>query len=395
MIQSADSGGRLRQINNTALGAVVWTLALPGRSVQTHVGQAGPWPGVFHPSGFAILFCSALLAWMLATIPFLVRWSDRAGLVLASGFAAFLACAFVVAWLSPIPEPIRRIWETRQRITRHIRQRIRAVQGDERADLDHLATVARGRIDNEIVPAFLSFVRYNLSLAKQIHELEQAVPPPEAEVLQPLRDRYEARLTATWACSQLAADAEARLVLLLQGSGERELAGNLDAWTQGLEELLDVFQGPDPVKNKPTEVEPEPSPPILPSDAEFTRDLEWTLRHLNNPSLGKSPLSGRMANSIQSALHRRDVLATEPTVQEKGQALRDLVIEVIEGLKLTHRAPSEQPLGYYVLWEHYVMGLTHKVVMQRHLIPTASYWRIRTSAVESVAGELSQRERRL
>lgn len=425
LVETADAAGRLKQISGTVLGALVWTAAQPGRAVQSLTMQTGPWPGVFHPAGVGIAFGSAVLAWMIATVPVLGRWSDRASLVLACGLLAYAACAVVVGMLPPIPGSIRRIWEARQRIARLIRQRVNAVQGDGRDELERLARKARLRIDQEIVPAFLSLVRYNLSLRDQVRELARSVPPPEPRVLAPVRERYENRVSATEQCVQLAADAEAHLLLLLQGPDEREIAVKLNRWTRDLEQLLELINDVDKPKpeSEPSTPEPgwEPEPgvmltpgdqpdpqaaqgPLYPAslapaeqpDADFVREVEWTLRHLNNANaVGKAPLPGRLARSVAATYRRWDSPPVEPTALDKGHALRDGVIAAIERLKVADKPATEQPFSYHILWDAYVKELENYVVMQRHGIPTTNFYRIRKEAVAAVANELWQRERRL
>ena len=52
LVRLPEPAGRPNRVSGSILGGLVWTIALPGRSLQGRATRGGLWAAVLHPFGF-------------------------------------------------------------------------------------------------------------------------------------------------------------------------------------------------------------------------------------------------------------------------------------------------------------------------------------------------------
>jgi hypothetical protein len=401
LIQVADSEGRLRLVSGTLLGALIWTVALPGRSVQELVRRSRAWSGVFHPVGFLLAFGSAVLAWFLTNLPELARWSTRASWVLATGLVAYVACVVVVSYWAATPPELKRLRERRNRVAERLATRIRSSALGTRQELNELRAVALTRIDAEIVPPFTQLLGRGVDMTREIAEYRRSSTDPHEDVLARLsamRAQYE---EGTARCAQLATDAEAHLFTLLQGD-DVTFGRHLRVWINDLDGLTDALARALTVPPWPAPEPSEPVPPapfitngsgVPPQPPDLERLIGRALRSLNQPgTLAKSGLISLLPRSLRaSSLVDGGPPGAEPTPLELGQALRTSIVQAIERLRVDGEA-SPQAVQYDVLRMLYVLGMTVTQVGIRLSVAEPTVFRRRADGVNALANELWHRE---
>ncbi|MBM2812369.1 MAG: hypothetical protein HW416_3128 [Chloroflexi bacterium] len=369
---------------------------------------------MLHPFGLLLLLASGLAAGVMWSLAPTSYWPNRAIGVVVTGFLAYVAVVIAASRWRPSPPAIRRIRSARLRVRRLIWDRLQRVKSAARERLLEEARRAVQQIDDTIIPAFESLVKLNLGLGAQIAALERADPPPSPAVLAPSREIHESRRGSITECAQLAADAEAELVQLLQEGDEDVLLRRLTDWTEALERIFDALdiaisgpgplpapQPPDLPEVQPPESVPVPSlaniPALAPPSKDFQPLIERELRHLNNArALGESPLAAQLSRSILAIVMARQTGSSEqPTTLDKGHALREILVGGIERLRVADRETSAQPPQYHILREEYVLQLENKIIQVRHDIPETNFYKQRRDGVQALTAELWQRERQM
>ncbi len=124
---------------------------------------------------------------------------------------------------------------------------------------------------------------------------------------------------------------------------------------------------------------------------EFVRMVEETLRRCHDVAfLGKHALCG--LGIVSDALAADDETITH---LERGRALRQVLIEAVERLKLEDEVPTHPPREWYpfiVLYDAYVVGETNREIMARLYISEGTFNRTRRRAVRAVARALAEME---
>jgi len=366
-----------------------------------------PWRGVFHPFGFAVALCSALLAWSMSSVHNFAAWSDRAFWVLLAGMVAYVASAVVVSLWPPGLAGARRLQRTRDRVSGQLDARVRLSSPTCRHQLEALRVAALARIDDEILPPFAQLVQRDTGVNSEILAYRRSSAEPNEEVIGRLLVIHEQYLRGTRACVQRALDAEARLFAVLQERDDVVLGGALLAWidndlgqlAKAVDESLTLPLGPvsaapapapEPLAADVPELAMQPQPPKL---ADLTRR---TLRSLNKPApLAKSELIPLFAESLNELWHQSDVArSSDPSPLEQSQLLRTLLVRAIEQLRVSD-AGSTRDHQYQVLRMQYVMGLNVVQVSTRLGIAEQGVYRRSAEGVEALANDLWRRERLL
>lgn len=403
LIQSADAAGRLKQVSGTVVGALVWTLALPGRNVQGLAAQRGPWGGVFHPVGFALAFFSALLAWLMGTLPDLGRWSERAPWVLLAGLVAYGGSAAIVARWPPTSGELRRLKQARDRVARGLSARARAASIKAQPELQELRARALARIDDELLPPFKQLLQRNGDIRLEILAYQRASRAPDPDVLERLRSIQHQYEGGTDTCVQQAFDAEAALFALLQHPDDAIVAERLRRWTDGIGPLIDALVQaltvppwtlPPPQPHPSPRLEPDGPPERpKPQPADFADLARRALRALNSPgTLARSDLLPLLPRTIRHIWQLGDGSRLgEPTPLEQGQALRELLKQAIERLNVSDDG-GPQAHQYQVLRMQYLLGMTVVQVAIRLSIAQQGVFRRSAEGVAAVANDLWERE---
>jgi hypothetical protein len=360
---------------------------------------------VFHPFGFALALCSALLAWSMSSVHNLAAWSDRAFWVLLAGMVAYVASAVVVSLWPPGPPGARRLQRTRDRVARQLKARVGLSLPICRHQLEALRVAALARIDDEILPPFAQLVQRDAGVNSEILAYRRSSAEPNEEVIGRLQVIHEQYQRGTRACVQRAVDAEARLFGVLQERDDVMQEGALRAWidndlgqlAKAVDESLTLPLGPvsaapaaEPLATDIPELAMRPQPPEL---ADMTRRA---LRSLNKPAtLAKSELIPLLAESISDLWDQSEAARSgDPSPLEQSQLLRTLLVRAIEQLKVSD-AGSTRDHQYQVLRMQYVMGLNVVQVSTRLGIAEQGVYRRSAEGVEALANDLWRRERLL
>jgi hypothetical protein len=352
------------------------------------------------PFGLLLIPASLVVAGLMWSLAPASYWPSRGAAVLAVGILGYGTIVVAALRWPPSPPAIRRIRSTRERVRRLIWGRMRSVRSAARDRLLDQAQLAIRKIDDTINPAFVSLVELNLSLGAQIAELERADPPPSPAVLARSREIYERRRESILGCSQLATDAQAELVELLQEADEEVLLRRLIHWTEALDRIFSAVDAAIVGPDRPRVSEPIPATgdiPALPSPPkELKRLVERALKQLNNArALGEGELATQLSRSVLATLmDKQPDSSGQPTALDKGHALREILVSGIERLRVADKDEA-QPPQYHILREEYVLQLENKAIQARHDIPETNFYRSRRDGVEALTAELWQRESRL
>lgn len=358
--------------------------------------------GVTHPFAASLLFLSALLAALVATIPALDRWSDRSTWVLVVGFAAYAACAYGVARWPPSPPDLRLLRAIRRKVGRLLRARAEVAPLEVRPELEQLAGSARERIQDEISPAFRALLERTSQLGAEIATYGRTRHAPDPELQEGLRAIQAYYDEAKAACIRRAVNGEAKLVAMLEERDWTVLVQRVRHWVDddigGLQRALDEALAGPPVgvdqsaateagkgsvlKGRTPEHRSRASE-ALPED--LVEILEGALRSLNKlGTLAQTELAERLPRSLAA---RRSL--------SKGQALNELLVEGIKRLKVDDPETDAQAAEYEILWREYVREMTTVAIMIHLSISESTFYRWRHDAVLALAQDLWQQEQRV
>jgi hypothetical protein len=364
-----------------------------------------------HPVGLALLGGGALLAGLLALLPALAAWSERAPAMLLVGLAAYGATAGVAARWPASPQELRRLRAARREIARLLTERHRPLTPDLRPEWDDLASEALLEIDEEIAPALVQLLIRTADLNRHLTAYEDTRRhPPDPLVLEDLWGIHTRQRAAIATCVQRVVNSEAALLALLQEPGDAGLLDRLRRWVGDLaalhSELALALTGPpvvlpehQPVIPTPEEHEDERSAPDLsvrlaerPGFEDLVREA---LRHLNKlADLAECGLIACLPCTLREILRgKRPADRDESTPLERAQALREVLVAAIERLDPGDKEVTDEALQYRVLREEYILGMSTKYIWARHAISDSTLHRRRREGLHALAKELSTRER--
>jgi hypothetical protein len=351
----------------------------------------------------AVLAAREPWSWPLAGA--LVGWGvlAHAGVVMAA-----------IRWpAGPLSPEIQRLRTVRQAMADDIDRWTAARAGQAASEACSVLTQGLERFDEEIVPPFRQLVDRKEDLRQHLSRYRAGrLPPPEMQMLDRVQAIYGHQQGAVDRCIQQAVNAEASLIALLQQEEEAALVMGLRAWAAG---LADVHSGLADHLGRPSQEPPgitaEKEPFALPvvDDAEpsteysvglaqqpgFVGLVEDALRHLNNLGrLSRSGLAGCLPETLRTVWQRSGQAdGADPSVLDQSHAVRELIVEAIERLKVGDGEGTAQALQYHILREEYVLGMSTKHIIARHAISESTFHRYRHEAVRVLAAELATRER--
>jgi hypothetical protein len=194
--------------------------------------------------GLVLLGLSLVLAAGSVALPATAVWSGRATWLVACGVAAYLISIGVVAWTSA------QLDASELREVRRVRDRLAGLLRSERPRGHAAAALVRtieetvAQLDKDIVPALEQLTARHDSVAASLAKYANgALPAPDADVLERVRDVEERQRAAITDCVRHVVNADAALLAIVNDNRDSgTVAEDARAWTARLLDLHDALQ---------------------------------------------------------------------------------------------------------------------------------------------------------
>lgn len=346
---------------------------------------------LLHPSGWGLLTASIVLAAALYGLPALQRWEGAALPVLLAGCVAYGAVAAIVAlWPVAVEPPLAEVLALRKRLVAGSPPGGPPDPAGGQTELQRLHAQVVAALDTEVVPALRHLLAQRALLQSQIgrHRSARGDGPDD-----PVRELLGTRLaeceTRMEGYLRRAAEAEGKLVALIEDEAGRASAGSLERWEAALDLYRTIAQELDGRTGRRTEESlpvDEGAGFIAPEG--FEAQVQAALRQMNDPAaLSKSALLQTLASAKAPFL----AVQAEATPLEAARLLHQQLHAAIARLNFEPAAATSRAqasLLYDILHELYELRMSTGYIMARHSIGEGTLHRHRRAAVAAVARDL-------